>query len=53
MIACYLASARAEERILLSGPRGTNTPAWQKRTWRMIPFIYYSSHHSTLELLNP
>jgi protein-S-isoprenylcysteine O-methyltransferase Ste14 len=40
MIACYLESARAEERILLSGPRGNDYLAWQARTWRMIPFIY-------------
>lgn len=40
MIACYLASARAEERILLSGPRGADYAAWQQRTWRAIPFIY-------------
>lgn len=40
MIGCYLASARAEERILLSGPRGPDFAAWQRRTWRMIPFLY-------------
>lgn len=40
MISCYLASARAEERILASGPRGTEYAAWQQRTWRVIPFIY-------------
>jgi protein-S-isoprenylcysteine O-methyltransferase Ste14 len=40
MIVCYLESARAEERILLSGPRGNDYLAWQARTWRMIPFIY-------------
>ena len=40
MIGCYLESARAEERILLSGPRGTHYLAWQKRTWRRIPYIY-------------
>lgn len=40
MSGCYLASARAEERILLSGPRGLDFAAWQRRTWRMIPFVY-------------
>lgn len=40
MIVCYLASARAEERILLSGPRGAQYADWQRRTWRLIPFIY-------------
>ena len=40
MIGCYLESARAEERMLLSGPRGNDYAAWQARTWRMIPFIY-------------
>ena len=40
MISCYLESARAEDRILLSGPRGNEYLAWQARTWRMIPFIY-------------
>ena len=40
MIGCYLISAREEERILLSGPRGPQYADWLKRTWRLIPFIY-------------
>ena len=40
MIGCYLISARAEERMLLSGPRGPEYAEWQRRTWRVIPFIY-------------
>jgi protein-S-isoprenylcysteine O-methyltransferase Ste14 len=40
MIGCYLASASAEERILLNGPRGLQFADWSKRTWRLIPFIY-------------
>jgi len=40
MIGCYLVSARAEERILLNGPRGSQYADWLKRTWRLIPFIY-------------
>ena len=40
MIGCYLTSARVEERMLLSGPRGAEYAEWQRRTWRVIPFIY-------------
>ena len=40
MISCYLASARAEERLMLDGPRGRQFADWSKRTWRLIPFIY-------------
>lgn len=40
MIGCYVASARVEERILLSGLRGPEYVEWRKRTWRMIPFLY-------------
>jgi len=40
MIACYVASARVEERMLLGGPRGPEYSQWQRRTWRLIPFIY-------------
>jgi protein-S-isoprenylcysteine O-methyltransferase Ste14 len=40
MIFCYLASAQAEERMMLNGPRGPEYADWSKRTWRLIPFIY-------------
>ena len=40
MIGCYLTSARVEEQILLSGPRGVEYAQWRRRTWRVIPFIY-------------
>jgi protein-S-isoprenylcysteine O-methyltransferase Ste14 len=40
MIACYMVSARDEERMLLSGLRGAEYRQWQARTWRLIPFIY-------------
>lgn len=40
LIGCYLASARTEERLLRSGPRGAEYARWQQRTWRVIPFIY-------------
>jgi protein-S-isoprenylcysteine O-methyltransferase Ste14 len=40
MTACYVLSARAEERLLASGPRGAEYEEFRKRTWRMIPFIY-------------
>lgn len=40
MITCYVISARAEERILATGPKAEEYAALRKRTWRMIPFIY-------------
>jgi protein-S-isoprenylcysteine O-methyltransferase Ste14 len=40
MIGCYVASARVEERLLLSGLRGSEYAEWRRRTWRMIPFLY-------------
>ena len=40
MIGCYLASAQAEERMMLNGPRASQFADWSKRTWRLIPFIY-------------
>jgi len=40
MTACYVVSAREEERLLRSSPRGAEYAGWQRRTWRMIPFLY-------------
>ena len=40
MIACYVISARQEERLLAAGPRAADYAALKARTWRMIPFIY-------------
>jgi protein-S-isoprenylcysteine O-methyltransferase Ste14 len=40
MIACYVISAREEERILATGPRAEEFAAVRTRTWRMVPFIY-------------
>jgi protein-S-isoprenylcysteine O-methyltransferase Ste14 len=40
MTACYVISAREEERLLGSGPRAAEYEAWRRRTWRMIPFLY-------------
>jgi protein-S-isoprenylcysteine O-methyltransferase Ste14 len=40
MIACYVISARTEERLLAEGIRGGEYEQWQRKTWRMIPFIY-------------
>jgi protein-S-isoprenylcysteine O-methyltransferase Ste14 len=40
MTACYVVSAREEERILASGQRGVEYAAMVQKTWRMIPFIY-------------
>ena len=40
MIGCYVASAQAEERLMLNGPRARQFEEWSKRTWRLIPFIY-------------
>lgn len=40
MIACYVISARAEERLLASGPKGMEYAQQARKTWRMIPFLY-------------
>ena len=40
MTTCYVMSAREEERLLASGPRGAEYEEFRKRTWRMIPFVY-------------
>ncbi len=40
MIACYVISAREEERLLLKSSRATEYAEWRQRTWRMIPFLY-------------
>lgn len=40
MIACYVVSAREEEKILEHGPKAADYAALQARTWRMLPFIY-------------
>ena len=40
MIACYVISAREEERILAGGARAAEYAAVRKRTWRMVPFVY-------------
>lgn len=40
MITCYLISAREEERVLASGPRGAEYRALAAKTWRLIPFVY-------------
>lgn len=40
MIACYVISARAEERLLASGARAEEYAVLKARTWRLIPFIY-------------
>lgn len=40
MTACYVISAREEERILAAGDRGTEYAEMVRKTWRMIPFIY-------------
>jgi protein-S-isoprenylcysteine O-methyltransferase Ste14 len=40
LITCYVISARAEERLLAAGIRGPDYLEWQKKTWRMIPFLY-------------
>jgi len=40
MIACYLISAREEERLLATGARAAEYATVLKRTWRMIPFVY-------------
>ena len=40
MIACYVRSAREEERIMANGARGAEYAEFCARTWRMIPFLY-------------
>ncbi len=40
MIACYVISAREEERRLATGPKAAEYLAWTKKTWRIIPLIY-------------
>lgn len=40
MISCYVISAREEERLLASGPKGAEYAALSRKTWRMIPFVY-------------
>lgn len=40
MIACYVISAREEERLLAAGPRAADYEELRRRTWRMIPLIY-------------
>lgn len=40
MTACYVISARNEERLMADGKRGAEYVEWQRKTWRMIPFIY-------------
>jgi protein-S-isoprenylcysteine O-methyltransferase Ste14 len=40
MVACYVMSAREEERLLASGPRAEEFAAVRAKTWRMVPFLY-------------
>lgn len=40
MIACYVISAREEEKLLASGPKAEEYAAFRSRTWRMVPFLY-------------
>ena len=40
MIACYVLSAREEERRMTLGVLKHEYADWQKRTWRLIPFVY-------------
>jgi protein-S-isoprenylcysteine O-methyltransferase Ste14 len=40
MIVCYVLSAREEERRMALGVLKQEYADWQKRTWRMIPFVY-------------
>jgi protein-S-isoprenylcysteine O-methyltransferase Ste14 len=40
MIACYVVSAREEERLLANGARAVEYAQFCARTWRMIPFLY-------------
>ena len=40
MTACYVISAREEERVLASGPKAAAYAEFRKKTWRMVPFLY-------------
>ena len=40
MIACYVTSARTEERLIAESKRGADYVQWQRKTWRMIPYVY-------------
>ena len=40
MIACYVISARQEEKLLAQGAKAEQYAALRARTWRLIPFIY-------------
>jgi protein-S-isoprenylcysteine O-methyltransferase Ste14 len=40
MIACYVMSAKEEERLLAAGPRAAEHARIATKTWRMIPYIY-------------
>jgi protein-S-isoprenylcysteine O-methyltransferase Ste14 len=40
MIACYVTSAREEERRMALGTLRGEYEEWQRRTWRLIPFVY-------------
>ena len=40
MIACYVRSAREEERRMTQGLLKDEYVEWQKQTWRLIPFVY-------------
>jgi protein-S-isoprenylcysteine O-methyltransferase Ste14 len=40
MITCYVLSAREEERRMMLGTMRDEYTAWQRRTWRLIPFVY-------------
>jgi protein-S-isoprenylcysteine O-methyltransferase Ste14 len=40
MIACYVISAREEERLFALGPKAAEYAALKRHTWRLLPFIY-------------
>lgn len=40
MIACYVLSAREEERRMTLGSHRNEYVEWQRQTWRLIPFVY-------------
>lgn len=40
MIVCYVLSAQEEERRMTLGSLKDEYVDWQKRTWRLIPFVY-------------
>jgi protein-S-isoprenylcysteine O-methyltransferase Ste14 len=40
MIGCYISSAREEERLMSLGALREEYAEWQRRTWRLIPFVY-------------